>query len=85
VAFSTTSAPSWYVFCADAYRIPGEASAQVESPARTAPETEHPLPRAAARTRRFRFSRAELQTVVMLLIVVVVSAWYGFHLPPPRR
>ncbi|HEX8112844.1 MAG TPA: hypothetical protein VF516_34170 [Kofleriaceae bacterium] len=23
VAFPTTSAPSWYVFCADGYRIPG--------------------------------------------------------------
>src|SRR4051794_36522358 len=25
VAFPTTDAPSWYVFCADGYRIPGDA------------------------------------------------------------
>ncbi|HEX8108879.1 MAG TPA: hypothetical protein VF516_14205 [Kofleriaceae bacterium] len=37
VSFPTTSAPSWYVLCADDYRIPGEAEVmpmQVSAPGR---------------------------------------------------
>jgi hypothetical protein len=83
VAFPTTQAPSWYVLCADGYRIPGEpltTPLPVSAPA--APQT---LPRATVHTRRPRFTRTELQSALLLLLLIVVSAWYGLHLPAPHR
>src|SRR5690349_20652331 len=44
VSFPTTDAPSWYVFCADGYRIPGEPLAEAIAP--LAPVKRQSLPRA---------------------------------------
>jgi hypothetical protein len=83
VAFPTTQAPSWYVFCADGYRIPGEPQAGAQ-PA-IAPAAPHERPCATVPERRPRFARTELQSALLVLLLIVVSAWYGFHLPPPHR
>src|SRR3954470_20953780 len=55
VAFPTTSAPSWYVLCADGYRVPGEAEMMpVPVSAPPAPPPQQPLP-AACVVRRPHF------------------------------
>src|SRR5882724_359811 len=66
VSFPTTNAPSWYVFCADGYRIPGEPPADAVAP--SAPTARQPLPRAVARSRRtsrMRLTRADLLTYLV--------------------
>jgi hypothetical protein len=83
VGYPTTSAPSWYVFCCDGYRIPSE-SAPAPLPS-VAPTAQDAPPRGVRRSPRPRFTRSELQSAFLMLIVLIVSAWYGFHLPPPHR
>ena len=83
VAYPTTDAPSWYVFSTDRYRIPGEPAAPVLRVA--VPAALPSRQRTTGRTRRPRFTRSELQSVLLMLLVIVVSTWYGFHLPPPQR
>jgi hypothetical protein len=86
VSFPTTDAPSWYVFCADAYCIPGESSADAIAPAaRTAHQ---PLPRAVARplrTARTRLTRTDLLTYLVFVVGYIAVLWYGLHLPRPNR
>jgi len=80
VAFPTTQAPIWYVLCVDGCRIPGEPPAA--PPPAIAPAA---LPRAIVRAPRPRFDRSQWQSTILILIVIIVSAWYGLHLPPPHR
>src|ERR1044071_1169293 len=86
VSFPTTDAPSWYVFCADGYRIPGEPLPEVVAP--VAPTTRQPLPRAVARSRRtprVRVTRAQLLTYLVCVVGYLALLWYGLHLPRPHR
>ena len=86
VSFPTTDAPSWYVFCADGYRIPGEPPTDAIAPA--APTARQPLPRAVARSRRVsrtRLTRAELLTYLVFVVGYIAVLWYGLHLPRPNR
>lgn len=83
VACPTTDAPSWYVFCADGYRILGEAPAG-PLPA-TVPVAPRELPRAIVRAGRPWFTRSDVQSYLLILLVIIVSAWYGFHLTPSHR
>ena len=86
VAFPTTSAPSWYVFCADAYRIPGDADVmpmQLTAPRVPAPQ---PLPPVrVVRRRRPRMQWDEVATWVLLALFVVAVGWHGLHLQFPHR
>jgi hypothetical protein len=74
VAFPTTSAPSWYVFCADGYRIPGDA-----------PQPQ-PLPPARVVRRRCPAMRwDEVATWLLIGTFVVIVGWHMFHLQLPNR
>ncbi|HEX3764858.1 MAG TPA: hypothetical protein VHW23_39450, partial [Kofleriaceae bacterium] len=70
-AFSTTSAPSWYVFCADGYRIPGDDEVRATAiDARPDPE---PLPPARSmRHRRPAMQWDEIATWLLIATFVVV-------------
>lgn len=86
VSLPTTEVPSWYVFCADSYRIPGESLADATAP--VSPTARQPLPRAVARTRcisRMRLTRADLLTYLVLAVGYIAVLWYGLHLPRPNR
>jgi hypothetical protein len=86
VSFPTMDAPSWYVFCADGYRIPGEPPTDAIAP--VAPTARQPLPRAVARSRRFphtRLTRADLLTYLVFVVGYIAALWYGVHLPRPNR
>lgn len=86
VAVATSEAPSWYVFCAGSYCIPGEpmhATVML-----TTPVIRQPLPRAIvhrASRSRHRFSRFDLMTYVLLALGYFALLWYGLHLPRPSR
>jgi len=83
VSFPTTDAPSWYVFCADGYRIPGEPPTDA-----IAPTARQPLPRAVARSRRIsrtRLTRADLLTYLVFVVGYIALLWYALHLPRPNR
>lgn len=86
VAFPTSNAPSWYVFCTDGYRIPGETVPGVTvHPERT---VRQPLPRAVARSlrpRRPRLSRADLLTYLVFVIGVIAMLWQLLHLERPHH
>jgi len=82
VAFPRTSAPSWYVLCADGYRIPGEADV-MPVPASPPPA---PLPPArVVRPRRPRMRRDEIVHWFVMLAFLVGMYWYAFSLPVPHR
>jgi len=81
VAFPTTSAPAWYVFCCDGYRVPAEPTV---APPTTAPPEPQALPRAIVRSRGPWLSRADLECVALTLIVLIASAIYWWHLPTQR-
>ena len=86
VSFPTTDAPSWYVFCADGYRIPGEPPTDAIAP--SAPTARQPLPRAVARSRRIsrtRLTRVDLLTYLVFVVGYIAVLWYGLHLPRPNR
>ena len=86
VSFPTTDAPSWCVFCADGYRIPGEPLP--EALASSALTARQPLPRAVARSRRtprLRLTRADLLTYLVFVVGYIAVLWYGLHLPRPHR
>lgn len=82
VAFPTTNAPSWFVFCCDSYRIAGEPATTL-SPM-VAPRL-HELPRAIVRRPRPQVTRAQLENAVAFLLLMIVLAWYWWHLPPPHH
>ena len=85
VSFPTTNVPSWYVFCADSYRIPGEAEVipipMVERPA-LQPQ---PLPPARVVRRGQPWHRGEVVTWFLMALFVVAIGWYGLTLPIPHR
>lgn len=86
VSFPTTDAPSWYVFCADGYRIAGEPPTDAIAPA--ALTARQPLPRAVARSRRIprtRLTPADLLTYLVFVVGYIAVLWYGLHLPRPNR
>lgn len=86
VSFPTTDAPSWYVFCADGYRIPGEPPTNAIAP--SVPTARQPLPRAVARSQRIprtRLSRADLLTYLAFVVGYIAVLWYGLQLPRPNR
>lgn len=82
VAFPTSQAPSWYVLCIGGDRIPAPASphAPVEVGAVSAVAL-HAIPRA----RLPLFPRGGLHSAFLVLLVIVVSAWYRIQLPVPSR
>lgn len=80
VAFPTTNAPSWFVFCCDNYRIAGEPA----TPLLSAPSL-HEFPRAIARCRRPRLTRAHLENAVAFLLFMITLGWYWWHLPRPHH
>jgi hypothetical protein len=79
VAFTTTTAPSWFVFCCDGYRIPGKQSARV--PAINCEATTRP------RSHRswFRVRRADVENVAFVLLVLITCVWYRLRLEVPQR
>lgn len=79
VGYPATNAPSWCVFCCDGYRIPGESPPAPLPP--IAPAAQDASSRVATRPRLLWFTRSELQSALLVLIVLIVSVWYGFHLP----
>jgi hypothetical protein len=88
VAFPTTSAPSWYVFCADGYRIPGADEADtvpMKVSASPTPPAERLLPARVARQRRLAMRRDEVVNWLVMLVFLVGISWYAFNLPVPHR
>lgn len=85
VSWPTTAAPSWYVLCADGYRIPGEPPPEAILP--PVPTARQPLPRAVARSRpgRARLCRADWLTWLVLIIGYLALGGYGLHLPRPHH
>jgi hypothetical protein len=86
VSFPTTSAPSWYVFCSDGYRIPGHAEVMamiVE--ARPAPEPQPLPPARAMRRHRPAMQWDEIATWMVMAIFVVVVGWRMLHLQLPHH
>jgi hypothetical protein len=86
VSFPTTSAPSWYVLCADGYRIPGEVEVmpmRVSAPPAPSPQ---PLPPArVVRRRRPAMRRDAVVNWLVMLAFLVGMYWYAFSLPVPHR
>ncbi len=82
VAYPTSNAPSWYVFCCDGYRIPEDQP--VPPPPPVVPAAPRALPRAIARPRRAWLTRSYLENGILFLVLVIAMAWYWWHLPPPR-
>lgn len=86
VSFPTANAPSWYVLCADAYRIPSEADVMPHrSDVQPAPQPQ-PLPVAkVVPGRRRAIDWAEVATWLLMAVFIVVVGWHGFHLERPHR
>lgn len=82
VAYPTIDAPSWYVFCCDGYRIPGEPPAP-SAPLIT-PVVPHALPRAIARPRCAWLVRSYLENAILFVLLVIAMALYWWHLQPAR-
>jgi hypothetical protein len=74
----TASAPSWYVFSAEAYRIPGEPPTILVAP------TPSPAPAATAARKRRWFTRSNLESALLVLLITLVSSSYAAHLPRPQ-
>src|SRR4051812_14222155 len=75
VSFPTTNAPSWYVLCADAYRIPSEAEVMPRQCDvwSAPPPPPHPLPVAkVVPRRRHPIDWAEVATWMLLAVFVVL-------------
>jgi hypothetical protein len=86
VSFPTTNAPSWYVFCADCYQIPGAGDVMAMPVSAPPAPSVQPLPRARLiRRRPPLMRREEAVTWLLLLLFVVVMGWYGLSLPTPHR
>jgi hypothetical protein len=78
VAFATMTAPSWFVFCCDGYRILGETG---ETPVSTSAL----VPAARRPKRRFLIRRVELENIAIMLVLFVVCFVYRLHLEVPAR
>jgi hypothetical protein len=83
VAYPTTNAPSWYVFCCDSYRIVDERPEALVPPA--APRALPTLAHAIAQPRRWRCTRTDAQNGLAFLLLVLVLTWYWWQLPPPHH
>jgi len=85
VSFPTSPAPSWYVFGADAYRIPAEAEVMpiriVDRPV----QPPQPLPPARVVRRRQPWPRSEVVTWLVMVLFLVAIGWYGLTLPLPHH
>jgi hypothetical protein len=81
VAGPRSEAPSWYVFSADAYRIPGETLPQPPVPA--APSAAPTPPRRTDSLERRR-NRDLLHSALLMLIILVASGCYAAHLLAAR-
>src|SRR4051812_40392773 len=77
VAGPRSEAPSWYVFAADAYRIPGEPPPQ--RPAPPAPSVPAAAPRRADSLERRR-ARDMLHSTLLMLIILMASGCYAAHI-----
>jgi hypothetical protein len=86
VAFPTTDAPSCYVFCADGYRIPGDAEVMaLLIDARPEPQPK-PLPPARVVHRRRPAMRwEEAATWLLFAVFAVVIGWHLLHLQVPHH
>lgn len=82
-AVPTSDAPSWYVFSAEGYRIPGEPLPEVLVPSVAAPRA--PLPRAVAQPRRSRVTQVDRLTWLVFAVGYIAMLWYGLQLPRPHR
>jgi hypothetical protein len=82
VAYPTSNAPSWYVFCCDGYRIPEDPL--VLPPPPVAPAVRHALPRAIAQPRRTWLIRSYLGNAILFVLLFTAVTLYLWHLPPPR-
>jgi hypothetical protein len=82
VAYPTSDAPSWYVFCCDGYRIPEDPPAP--PPPLIAPTAPRALPRAIARSRRAWLTRPYLENAILFVLFVTAVILYLRHLPPPH-
>ncbi len=82
VSFPTTTAPSWYVFCCDGYRILGEAT--TPAPAAIAPASPAPR-RPKPRKPRFQITHWDVANVALVVLVLIAAAWYRLHLVVPHR
>lgn len=81
VAGPRCEAPSWYVFSADAYRIPGASTPQ--QPAAPAPSMPATAPRQTDSLERRR-ARDMLHSALLILIILVASGCYAAHLLAAR-
>lgn len=77
----TESAPSWYVFSAEAYRIPGEPPTM---PVALTVPTASPAPATPAARKRRWFMRGDLESALLVLLITLVSSFYTAHLPRPQ-
>jgi hypothetical protein len=85
VSFPTTNTPSGYVFCADGYRIPGEAEVtRIPTAERTVllPQT---LPPSRVVRQRQLGRRDEVVTWLVMVLILVAVGWYGLALPLPHH
>lgn len=80
VAFPTTEAPSWYVLCVGGDRIVAPPPAPIEVGAGS-----QVAPRSIARARLPLFTSGGLHSAFLVLLVIVVSAWYRLQLAVPSR
>ena len=86
VAFSTISAPSRYVFCADGYRIPGDDEVRATAIDARPDLESQPLPPARAMRRpRPAMQWDEIATWLLIATFVVVVGWHLVHLQLPNR
>jgi hypothetical protein len=81
VAFPTTAAPSWFVLCVGGDRVAAAPSTPIEAGAQ-APKVARS---SAPRVWRPDFSRSGLHSAFLVMLVIVMSAWYRLQLPVPTR
>ena len=83
VAGVRTEAPSWYVFSADAYRIPGEPPRQQPVLVPVSPSVPAAPPRRKDSLERRR-ARDLLHSALLVLIILAASGWHAAHLLAAR-
>lgn len=85
-AFPTIAAPSWYVFCAGTYRIPGDADVvPIHLSAPPVPASQPLPPARIVRRRRPPMQWDEVATWLLIAIFSFAVVWHGLHLQRPHR